>query len=123
MRKLLIAGILVAAIVLSGIAIGWVSYYRAGLKPQLVLSLPVAECKSLVFGRSGLARGYAVDEMCRANSIAEGPVFALRGKIAVEFVPYGFHQVHGTLNMANADEGTVYFYRYRECYRPLIEAP
>ncbi len=102
---------------------GWLAAYWAGQRPSLVLRLPKEKCQSLSFGLAGSARGPEVDKLCRENGVSQGPVFALRGKTAVRFVPYVFHGVHGRLEMAGADADTVYFYRYDERYQPIVWEP
>jgi hypothetical protein len=112
-----------AGAVVALIGVVWLLDYRAGLRPELILSLPVERCEQIVFGPWGFDCGGGVDELCSLYGKTQRPVFALRGKTAVKYVPTVFHGVHGNLQAASADEGTVYFYHYRERYIPDITAP
>ncbi len=97
--------------------------YWKGLHPALVMQLPREKCPPLSFDRRGLARGPAVDAVCGANGLSNGPFFALTGKKAVRFVPHVFHGVHGSVASTDADPAIAYFYRYDKRYRPIIDEP
>jgi len=102
---------------------GWFCWHQFGLRPRLVLNLPLEKCDSLSFGRWGLDLGSEVDTLCKANGITRGPLFVLKGKTAVRFLPNCFHGVHGKLSTQKADENTVYFYHYRPRYEPIVWNP
>jgi len=121
-RVILIGLCLVAAAVGAG-ALGWVIWYRSGLRPTLVLTMPAEECREFVFDLRDVAAGRGVERICQENGISDGPVFAVRGRTVVRFVPIAFHAVHGRLEFAQGEEHTVYFYRYRRRYRIIIHAP
>ena len=121
MKRVVIVVIACGFVVLL-IALEWV-LLRGRKDLRLVLRLPLEECRDLRFAPWGLARGPSVEAVCRAHGIKDRWVFALRGKTAVRFVPYEFHGVHGTLEVADAEEEVVYIYQYGKRYRPIIEAP
>jgi len=49
--------------------------------------------------------------------------FALKGRKATRFMTYLFHGVHGDIEFEPADPDTVYFYRYRARYHPIVFQP
>ena len=119
---LIFFGAMIGAVLLA--AAFWYVDYRAGLTPELVLALPAAECGDLQHDPWwGLAYGPDVNRLCESKGIADGPFFALKGRKAVTIQPHTFHGVHGELKTADAEQDVVYVYRYRERYRPMIEAP
>lgn len=110
---------------LVAVAVAWLISYWRGLEPTLVLQLPVEQCTNLFFREyGGWATGPKVDTLCRENGVSGGPLFAVRGAVAVRFVPTQFHGVKGELKTSKADDGLVYFYRYEQRYQyGIIEVP
>ena len=101
-------------------AVGWYVSYSRGLRPRLVLRLPIEECQGLDFNQyTSVASGREVMEICRKHEIPNGPIFAVRGRKAVKFVPAEYD-----IQFEPADKGTVYFYLYNWRYQAsIVEAP
>lgn len=110
-------------LLLASIAGGWLIHYWRGLRPILVIELPSKECPQLSFGRMKMARGPEVENICRQQGIQDKPLFALKGRKAVRFVPDRFHYVKGTLETSHADNEVVYFYWYNPRYKPIVQEP
>ena len=123
-KPLILFAAVIGVAVIAAAAV-WYVNHRAGLKPELVLTLPAAECGDLPYGQwLKLAHGPEVNRLCESKGVADGPFFALKGRRAETFQPDRFHSVYGTLQTTDGDPETVYVYRYHERYRPgIIEAP
>ena len=116
---------------------GWLVWYYQGLKPELLFELPVESCGTLHFGdqvqypRSWpMDRSFEVGRICREKGFRSevtlgkyDAFFAVKGKKAKRFVVERFHNVHGYIEFEPADTSTVYFYRYRKRYHPIIFQP
>ena len=117
---------------------GWLVWHYQGLKPELLFELPVESCETLSFGDQvkypwswPMDRSLEVTRICREKGFhselvfntSQGAFFALNGRKAKRFIPYGFHYVHGTIEFEAADANTIYFYRFRKRYHPIVFQP
>lgn len=122
MNRLLV---IVVGLVLLAIALGASLYLQERIrsKPELILELPVSQCKKLSFGiYLRIARGRDVDDICKSHGFPQGLYFALKGRRAIRFDKevLGWY---GDIIYEQADPDTVYFYRYDERYRNIVWEP
>lgn len=63
-------------------------------------------------------------EAIKARGLSgEGCYFAMRGRIAVKFVPWQFHAVYADIESAPADENCVYLHSYNARFKTTVYMP
>lgn len=114
-------------VIITGVALlaitAWLIQYHNNLIPTLVLVKPANECEDLTFGASNTTYGAKVEKYLANQHNARHPVFAIKGRSVVRFVPDQFHGVHGMIETKEANNDEIYFYSYHERYRPIVEQP